>query len=205
MLRGQRSEQLIAAKLLKHWPRAASEEEPMAPPPPPPCPQAQDFSVLTGFITPESDLAPPHGLDASITMAVLDPEENDEVTRIVETTARFSVLVQWCICGPVVPALCGCWNVSLFIDDIDGVAPTHGQLGQTRTAQVDSVALQGPQPPESFKRCYSMRFDFPPGTVGAGVYNLISTVTLRTGSCANPGPRLGDTMGYATIPVLVFF
>jgi hypothetical protein len=177
----------------------------MPAPPPPPCPQRQDFSVLTGFITPETDLPGPHGLDASITMAVLDPEENDEVIRIVETTARFSVLVQWCICGPIVPALAGCWNVSLFIDDIDGVGQTHGQLGQVRAGQVDSAPLQGPFPPESFKRCYTTRFDFPPGTVTAGVYNLIAIITLRTGSCGHPGPRLGDTLGYAEIPVLVFF
>ena len=162
----------------------------MAAPPAPKCPQPQDFSLITGFITPESDLAPPHGLDASITMAVLDPDESDEVIRIVETNARFAVLVQWCICGPVAPAICGTWEVRLFIDDIDGVGPTSGQLGST--------ALVPVKPPNL---CYSHRFEFTPGTVKAGVYDLVAIVTLKTVS----GKRLGDTLGYAQIPVLAFF
>jgi len=170
----------------------------------PECPQEQQFSVLSGFITPESDLPAPHGLDASITMAVLDPTENDELIRIAESTDPFAVEVEWCICGPIVPGLAGCWSVSLFIDDIDGVAPTHGQLGPTKTAQVDSVPLTK-VPPESDRRCYKVRFDFPGGSVGDGIYNLIAIVTLRTGSCASPGPRLGDTLGFAQIPVFVFF
>lgn len=162
------------------------------PPPPPPCPQTQDFSLLTGFITPGSDLPPPHGLDGSITMAVLDPEENDEAIRIVETSARFSVLVQWCICGPIASAICGTWDVRLFIDDIDGVGPTSGQLGSTALVPVT------PTPPNL---CYSQRFEFSAGTVGAGVYDLVAIVTLKTQS----GSRLGDTLGYAQIPVLAFF
>jgi hypothetical protein len=162
----------------------------MAAPPPPQCPQPQDFSILTGFITPETDLPPPHGLDAGMTMAVLDPEENDEVIRIVETSARFSVLVQWCICGPVAPAICGTWEVRLFIDDIDGVGPTSGQLGSTALVPVDPQNL-----------CYTQRFEFSAGTVGAGVYDLVAIVTLKTAA----GKRLGDTLGYAQIPVLAFF
>jgi hypothetical protein len=177
----------------------------MAVPPPPPCPQPQDFSILTGFITPETDLPTPHGLDAGITMTVVDPGESDEVVRILETTDAFAVVVQWCICGPIVPALAGCWNVSLFINPIDGVAPTKGPLGAPKTAQVDSVPVNPAPAPESFQRCYSVRFDFPPNTVGVGVYDLLATLTLSTGSCAAPGPLLGDTLGYAEIPVLVFF
>ena len=177
----------------------------MAVPPPPPCPQSQDFSILTGFITPESDLPAPHGLDAGITMTVVDPGEGDEVIRIAETADAFSVVVQWCICGPIVPALAGCWNVSLFINPIDGVGPTRGALGAPKTAQVDSVPVTSVPGPESFQRCYLVRFDFAGGTVAAGVYDLLATLTLSTGSCAAPGPLLGDTLGYAEIPVLVFF
>ncbi len=170
----------------------------MVAPPPPKCPQPQDFSLITGFITPGSDLPPPHGLDASITMAVLDPEENDELIRVVETSARFSVLVQWCICGPLAAAICGCWEVKIFIDDIDGVGPTSGQLGSTALVPVDP-------PPPGPLRCYKHRFEFSAGTVGAGVYGLVAVVTLRTGSCDKLGPRLGDTLGFAQIPVLAFF
>jgi hypothetical protein len=161
----------------------------MAAPPPPQCPQPQNFDVLTGFITPESDLQPPHGLDGGITMAVLDPTENDEVIRIVETSDPFSVLVQWCICGPIAHAICGTWEVSLFIDDIDGVGPTSGQLGTTVPV------------PTGPNLCYSHRFDFPAHTVGAGVYDLVAIVTFKTSS----GQRLSDTLGYAQIPVLAFF
>lgn len=170
----------------------------------PPCPRAQDFSVVTGFITPESDLPTPHGLDASITMAVLDATENFEPIRIVETTDAFAVDVEWCICGPIVPGLGGCWEIRLFIDDIDGVGTTQGQLGSTRSVPVDSVPVTT-VPPESSRRCYKERFNFPAGSVTAGVYNLVAVVTFRTGSCAQPGPRLGDTLGYAEIPVLAFF
>jgi len=176
----------------------------MALPPPPTCPQPQDFSIITGFLTPESDLPSPHGLDAGITMTVVDATERDEVIRIVETGDPFSVVVQWCICGPIVPALAGCWNVSLFINPIDGVAPTKGALGAPMKVDLTSVPLT-PEPPESSRRCYLARFNFNAGAVGAGVYNLLATITLSTGSCANPGPLLGDTLGYAEIPVLVFF
>ena len=34
----------------------------------PRCPQKERFPLITGFITPASDLPPPHGLDASITL-----------------------------------------------------------------------------------------------------------------------------------------
>jgi len=138
-------------------------------------------------------------------MTVVDPGEADEVIRIVETTDPFSVVVQWCICGPIVPALSGCWNVSLFINPIDGVAPTKGALGTTKKVDVTSVPVTPAQPPESFQRCYLARFEFPAGTVGAGIYDLLATITFSTGSCSAPGPLLGDTLGYAEIPVLVFF
>jgi hypothetical protein len=178
--------------------RVTHEEGKMALPPPPACPQPQNFSVLTGFITPE------RGLAAGIAMAVVDPTENDEAVRVIETTSSFSVVVQWCICGPIVPELAGCWNVSVFIDDIDGVGSTHGQLGSTRATQVDSVPLTTVPTPESHQRCYTMRFDFPAATVQVGVYKLVAIITLRIGSCAAPGPLVGDTLGYAEIPALVF-
>jgi hypothetical protein len=188
---------VIRASLASHL----TEEEKMAAPP---CPQRQSLTVISGFITPESDLPPPHGLDASITMTVVDPRENDEVIRIAESADPFAVVVEWCICGPIVPGLAGCWNVKLFIDDIDGVGPTHGQLGPTRHVQVDSAPLVK-VPPESSKRCYKLRLEFPGHTVRDGVYNLVATITLSTGSCANRGPLLGDTLGFAEIPVFVFF
>jgi hypothetical protein len=50
-----------------------------------------------------------------------------------------------------------------------------------------------------------MRFNYSEGSVQAGVYKLLATITLSTGSCAAPGSLVGDIFGYAEIPVLVFF
>jgi len=173
---------------------------------PPPCPQEQDFNVLSGFITPGSDFPPPHPLDASITADVLDPTEivggKPERVRIVETTDAWAVEVDWCICGPFAAALCGCWCVQVFIDDIDGVGTTHGLLGSARVP-VESQRIV--QVDDTSQRCYEYTFTFPAGSVAPGVYNLVIVITLATGSCETPGPLLHDTLGFAEIPVLVFF
>jgi hypothetical protein len=173
---------------------------------PPPCPQEQDFNVLSGFITPGSDFPPPHPLDASITADVLDPTEivggKPERVRIVETADRWAVEVDWCICGPFAAALCGCWCVQVFIDDIDGVGTTHGLLGSARVP-VESQRIV--QVDDTSQRCYEYTFTFPAGSVAPGVYNLVIVITLATGSCETPGPLLHDTLGFAEIPVLVFF
>ncbi len=170
----------------------------------PPCPQPQDFTVLSGFITPANDTPAPNSFAGSITASVIDTTENETV-RILEAEDAFQVLVEWCICGQLIQAIAGCWNVSVYINRIDGLPPpSGGQLGSTQTAQVDSVPLQSVQP-EGFQRCYSMPFDFPGNTVAPGVYSLVVTITLSTGSCAQPGSLVGDLLGYAEIPVLVFF
>jgi hypothetical protein len=170
----------------------------------PPCPQPQDFSVLSGFITPATDTPSPNLFAGSITASVIDTTENETV-RILEATDAFAVQVDWCICGQLIQPIAGCWNVSVYINRIDGLPPpSGGQLGSTQTAQVDSVPLQS-VPPESFQRCYSMQFNFPGNTVAPGVYSLLVVITLSTGSCAQPGPLVGDLLGYAEIPVLVFF
>jgi|SRR5215470_18311037 hypothetical protein len=170
---------------------------------PPPCPQPQDTTVLSGFITPATDTAAPNSFAGSITASVIDTEELETV-RLLEADDPFQVLVEWCICGELIQAIAGCWNVSVFINRIDGLPPpSGGQLGPTKTLQVDSSPLQ-PVPPESFQRCYQLPFDFPGGTVAPGVYSLVVIITLATGSCAQPGPLVGDLLGYAEIPVVVF-
>ena len=172
--------------------------------PAPPCPQPQSFAVLSGFITPATDTPAPNSFAGSISVSVIDKDENEPV-RIVESTDPFTVRVDWCICGQVIQPVAGCWNVKLFINRIDGEAgPTRGQLGPTKHAQVDSVPLVR-VPPESFQRCYSLPFNFGGNTVVPGVYSLLAIVTLSTISCAQPGPLVGDLLGYAEIPVLVFF
>ena len=167
-----------------------------------PCPQPQDFSVLTGFITPGSDFPPPHPLDASITADVQDPTENNERVRIVETVDPWALKVNWCICGALAAAVCGCWCVQVYIDDIDGVGPTSGLLGSARVDVRSQPVVKGD---DTSRRCYDYTFTFPAGSVGAGVYNLVVVITLATDSCEKPGSLLQDTLGYAVIPVLVFF
>jgi hypothetical protein len=169
----------------------------------PPCPPADNFPVITGFVTPGSDFPPPHPLDASITVDVTDPTENNERIRVVETDTPFDVRVDWCICGALAASIGGCWQLNLYLDDIDGQGPSSGPLGSPATVEVDSVQ---PVTDDVSQRCYTYTFNLLAGSVGAGVYGLVAVVTLRSGRCAdpNPGPQLGDWLGFAQIPVLVF-
>jgi hypothetical protein len=168
---------------------------------PPPCPQEQDFIVLSGFITPGSDTTP-HALDASISVDVLDPTENNERVRIVETQDPWDLEVDWCICGRFADVICGCWYVQVFIDDIDGVGPAHGELGSAKVNVSEGTSTPGD---DSSQKCFEYTFHFDPDSVGAGVYNLVVVITLiNTPSCDEEGPVVQDMLGYAEIPVLVF-
>lgn len=174
---------------------------------PPPCPQPQNSTVVSGFITPATDTAAPDSFAGSITASVIDTGENEAV-RILESADPFAVQVEWCICGPLIQAIDGCWNVSAYIDDIDGGTPrTNGQLGTTQQVPVTSAPLTSVPGPESFQRCYPpLQIPIAGGTVHDGVYNLVVVITLSTGPCAQPpGPLVGDLLGYAQIPVVVFF
>ena len=62
----------------------------------PKCPPKEHFPVITGFITPGSDLPAPHPLDASVTMDVYDPTETIsrgrfERIRVVEVDDPFLI------------------------------------------------------------------------------------------------------------------
>jgi hypothetical protein len=136
---------------------------------------------------------------------VLDPTENNERIRIVETADPWAVEVDWCICGPFAAALCGCWCVQVFIDDIDGVGPTSGLLGSTRV-DVKKGAKQVEEGDDTSRRCYEYTFVFPAGSVGAGIYDLVVVITLASDECEDdPKVLLQDTLGFAQIPVLAFF
>ena len=175
----------------------------------PRCPQKERFPLITGFITPASDLPPPHGLDASITLDVTDPTENNERIRVVETDTPWDLNVKWCICGPYADLLCGCWCVQVFIDDIDGVGKTSGPLGSARVdVRKDGVPVPLPPPgnDDTSKRCFKHTFKFPAHIVTPGVYNLVVVITLGTDDCDEKPTKLADdVLGYAVIPVLVFY
>jgi hypothetical protein len=170
----------------------------------PPCPPEQNLRILSGFSLPSTDSPYPRPLDGSVTVTVLDLTENDDPIRVVDTDDGFGVEVEWCICGPLAADVDGCWTVRVYMDDIDGVAPFHGMLGSAAVDVASVVAREvvGDSPDDA--RCYHHRFYVKPGTVGAGIYTLVAVITLATGTCANPGFVVGDTLGYAQIPVLVF-
>jgi hypothetical protein len=167
----------------------------------PRCPQAQNFSVVTGFLTPGSDTGP-GALDGSISLDVLDPTENNERVRAVEVSDPWRLEVDWCICGRFADLVGGCWCVQVFIDDIDGVGPTHGPLGSDRVAVDTGTTAEGE---DKSTRCFKTAFDFPARSVGAGVYDLVVIITLSNADCDDRGRLVQDMVGWAEIPVLVFF
>lgn len=170
----------------------------------PPCPPEQNLRVLSGFSLPSTDSPYPRPLDGSVTVAVVDLTENDDPIRVVHTDDGFGVEVEWCICGPLAADVGGCWTVRIYMDDIDGVAPFHGMLGSARVDVASAAVAESAGDSLDDARRYKQRFHFTPGTVGAGIYTLIVVITLATGTCTNPGFVVGDTLGYAQIPVLVF-
>ena len=177
----------------------------------PRCPPRQHIPLITGFITPGSDFpTTPHPLDASVSMDIFDPTEKIaagqyERIRVVEIDDPFLIEVNWCVCGAFAAGLTGCWQLKFYLDDVDGVGLSSGPLGTTQTKDVaSSKPVPDPNNDDISKRCYTIQYTVPANTVKPGAYSLIAVITLLSGSCANPGPVVGDYLGYAQIPVLVF-
>jgi hypothetical protein len=169
--------------------------------PPLPCPQPQSFPAITGFLTPGSDTGP-GALDASISLDVLDPTENNEPVRAVEVTDPWDLEVDWCICGRFADLIGGCWCVQVYIDDIDGVGPTSGLLDVARVDTDEGTYVSGE---DTTTRCFEYTFHFAAGSVQPGVYNLVVLITLSNADCDDPGHLVQDMVGWVEIPVLVFF
>src|ERR1035438_1491174 len=86
----------------------------------------------TSFQTYATDFGIQGILDAKITgLTVLDPTENNEPTLLLEEDDPYAVKVDWQVTGAGLCSFGGTWQVTLYINDIDGVGPTHGQLGTT--------------------------------------------------------------------------
>ena len=149
---------------------------------PPKCPQAQNFSVLTGFLTPGSDTGP-GALDGSISLDVLDPTEGNEKVRAVEVTDPWNLEVDWCVCGRFADMLCGCWCVQVFIDDIDGVGPTHGRIGAAKVSVDSGTRCEGE---DTAHICFEHTFHFPADTVKAGVYDLVVSSPCPAATVTGP-------------------
>jgi hypothetical protein len=181
-------------------PRHLTEEEKMTDRPR--CPQPQNFSVVSGFLTPGSDTGP-GALDGSISLDVLDPTEKNERVRAVEVSDPWALQVNWCICGSFADLVGGCWCVQVFIDDIDGVGNKTGLIGSKRKpVDEEEASVEGE---DTATRCYKTTIDFPAGSVGAGVYDLVVLITLSNADCDDKGRLVQDMVGWAEIPVLVFF
>jgi hypothetical protein len=97
--------------------------------------------------------------------------------------------------------------VQVYIDDIDGVATTHGLLGTRRVDTSTGVSVPPtPGNDDTSKRCFETTFSFPAGRVTPGVYDLVVVITLATKPCdKQPTTLADDVLGYAVIPVLVFY
>ena len=136
-----------------------------------------------------------------------DPTEANERIRVVETDTAWDLTVKWCICGPFADLLGGCWCVQVFIDDIDGVGTTSGPLGSMRVDTSTAVVIKPtPGDDDTSKRCFEAKFQFPAGRVTPGVYHLVVVITFAATPCdQNPKTLADDILGYAVIPVLVFY
>jgi hypothetical protein len=174
------------------------------------CPPREHFPVVTGFVTPGSDFPPPHPLDASINMEVYDPTETIspgkfERIRVVEIDDDWLIEVNWCVCGAFAASISGCWELRFFLDDVDGVGQSSGPLPNSRRrVPVDSVPAVPGKDDDFTRRCYSEQVRIPKYSVRVGAYSLLVIITLRRGDCYRPGRPLGDYLGFAQIPVLVF-
>jgi len=190
-------------KRVKFRSRRLTEEEKMTTAPK--CPQDQNFDILTGFLTPGSDTTP-HGLDGSISVAVLDPTEGGEPIRAIETTDRWDLEVDWCVCGRFADMVSGCWCVQVFIDDIDGVDTPGRKTGRIGSAKVSADDGKVTEGDDTATICFEHTFHFPAeGAAQAGVYNLVVVITLSSRDCDDKPRQVQDMVGWAVIPVLVFF
>jgi hypothetical protein len=175
----------------------------------PDCPPRELFPLTTGFITPGSDSPGSHTLDASVLMDVYDPTEfvgpgKFERIRVVETDDDFLIEVNWCICGTFAASICGCWDLKFYLDDVDGVGKSSGRLPLEGRVSVDSVPAVPGTNDDFTRRCYTFQGRVRAGSVKVGAYSLLVIITLLRGTCDRPGRPLGDYLGFAQIPVLVF-
>jgi hypothetical protein len=175
----------------------------------PPCPCKGQFPVITGFITPGSDDPDCHSLDACINMDVYDPTEyvgpgKYERIRVAEIDDDLLIEVNWCVCGSFAASICGCWELEFFLDDVDGVGRSSGKLPLTGRVDVTSVPAVPGTNDDFTKRCYTFQGRVRANTVTEGAYSLLVIIKLLSGTCRRPGRPLGDYLGVAQIPVLVF-
>jgi hypothetical protein len=144
----------------------------------------------SSFQTPADDTILPGNLHGNVTrLDVQDPTEAGERTSLIELGDPFDVVVDWTLQGPFTPVVGGTWELSLYIDDIDGKGPTSGQLGATQNVAVKA----GPGTPPVQQG--PVKFSIPGGAVGAGLYQLVVTINHRAQGF--PPGSLTEMVGFA--------
>jgi hypothetical protein len=139
----------------------------------------------SSFQTFATDIPFPNILDAQFTeLTVLDTIEN-EATLLLEVDEPFAVKIAWSLSGTALNTIGGTWFVALFIDDVDGVGTTAGQLGATV-----QVPVNGGQ------SAYDTTFSIPANSVTPGVYQFVVTINHTPENDPNPND-LTENVGFA--------
>lgn len=145
----------------------------------------------TSFQTFATDFGVSGILDAKITgFTVLDPTEKNEPVLVVETDDPYLVKVDWQVTGAATCSLGGTWQVSLYINSVDGqTGATHGQLGST--AMIPVVGCQ---------QKYSHTFSELANSVQAGLYQFVVSINHSPQGATTPPPldlQLTENAGFA--------
>jgi hypothetical protein len=144
------------------------------------------------FQTPADPDIGPGILTGTITgMTVLDPTESyppGEKTSLLEPDDPFNVQLDWKLSGPLVWVVGGTWHLRLFIDDVDGVGPTHGQLGST--VNIPVVITGDPTP-------FSYTFQVAANTVKEGVYRLTAVINHTPAGAPANSTYYTEMVGFA--------
>lgn len=141
--------------------------------------------IQSSFQTFATDIPFPNILDAKFTdLTVRDTIEN-EPTLLLEVNEPFDVEVGWSLSGTALCSIGGTWWVALYIDDIDGIGTTSGQLGATAQIPVNGCQAN-----------YSTTFSIPANSVTAGVYQLVVTINHTPENDTNPND-LTENVGFA--------
>jgi hypothetical protein len=140
----------------------------------------------SSFQTPWTDTVVPATLAGAVTaMTVIDVTEG-EPTSLIEIGEPFAVRLDWNLTGIGTPVVGGFWLVQLFIDDIDGVGPTHGVLGTA-----PPIPIVGGVSPLNF----SFTFNIGANVVQAGLYQL--SAAINHSPVSNNPNLLTEMVGFA--------
>jgi hypothetical protein len=144
----------------------------------------------TAFQTYATDFGIPGILDAAITgLTVLDPTENNEVTLLLEEDDPYAIRVDWQVTGAGLCSFGGTWQVSLYINEIDGVGQPNGQVGAT--VDIPVVGCQ---------QNYTTTFTEPANSVQPGLYQFVVAINHSPQGATAPPPlsqQLTENVGYA--------